>query len=141
VARRQLSVVTAKNQEIGVSNEVVAYDSAAQAAKALSQLRTSVTTCKTTVFHKSAVKGAPLLRYSDNKVTTAKNLPVKDNAVASSLVTPKRATGHLYVVLIFQRRGTVLTGVYLNQLTKPTAADLKALHLLAAATGKRLAAI
>jgi hypothetical protein len=39
-----VKVIPGGNQEIGVSNEVVVYDSAAQAAKALAQLRTSVTT-------------------------------------------------------------------------------------------------
>ena len=101
---------------------------------------TSVRTCRTKVFHKSTVQGVPKLRYDVSTISTNPGLPVKDNAVATITVAAQGSTRHLYGKLIFQREGAVLTGVYLESLTKPTSADLALAQAMAVVTGKRLIA-
>jgi hypothetical protein len=141
VARRQVTIMDAHGNHVGASNEVVAYDTAAHAAQALAQFRASVLRCPKNVYERSTVRGQPPLRYDLSVEVTDPALPVKDNAVARLVVTPKGSTKPLYGVLIFQRQGSVLDGIYLLSATKPTAADDTALAALALITGRRLAAI
>jgi hypothetical protein len=141
LARRQVLVLAANGRKTGQSNEVVAYDSQGQAALALSQFRASVTRCPKHAFEASTVAGVPDLRYDVSKIATDAALPVKDNVVATIEVTPKGSNQHLYGVLIFQLRGTVLDGVYLLSDTKPTPRALAALRALATRTGRKLAAV
>ncbi|HEY7856958.1 MAG TPA: hypothetical protein VIC82_00530 [Candidatus Nanopelagicales bacterium] len=140
VARRQVILLTAQGQPAGASNEVVAYDSPDSAAQALTQFRTSVTGCPKGTFEKSTVAGVPDRRYDVSTVTASASLPVKDNAVATLDVSAKGSNEKLFVVLIFQRKGAVLDGTYLQMTTKPTAVDVAAVTQLATISGKRLAA-
>jgi hypothetical protein len=140
VARRQITLVSAKGEASGVSNEVAAYDRPAQAAKALKQYRKSVVGCRKNVYHKMKEPGVPDLRYEVNTLTKATGLPIKDNAVVTQRLAAKGVKQRLHLVLILQRHDAVLTAVYLQSVTKPTDADVASLHTLAVITGKRLAA-
>ena len=137
VARRQVIVYGADGQRIG-ANEVVAYDSADQAAKALTQFRASVTGCPKNAFVHSTVAGVPDLRYA-GVLTTDPTLPVADNAVDTVTLTVKGSLKHQYGVLIFQRQGRVLDGVYLEAAAPLTASARAGLQKLAGFTGRRLA--
>jgi hypothetical protein len=141
IARHQTAIVPPNGRPMIMSNEVVAYDSAAHAAKALAQLRTSVTHCRSDVFVKSAVRGTPDMRFDVSKLSTLPKPPVKDTAVETVQYTAKGQRKHAYGMLIFQRQGTVLDCLYLQSLTKPTHANIAAARALARITGKRLAAI
>jgi hypothetical protein len=140
VARHQTRLVPAEARNYFVSNEVVAYETPHYAAKALRQLRTSVTECRKHVFMPSGLAGVPDIRYDVSKVRTSLILPVSDNAVVIERVT-FRGAGHAWGVFIFQRRGTVLSAVYLQQRKRPSAAKVALARSLARITGDRLAAI
>jgi hypothetical protein len=140
VARRQVNLVDPTGQPTGVSNEVVAYDNEASAARALDEFRASVTRCPKGVYVPSSVAGVPPLRYEQTKLTAVPSLPVKDNAMATLAVTPKGETQRAYLVAVFERRGAVLDATYLQPSSAaPTADDIAGLLALAATTGSRLA--
>jgi hypothetical protein len=139
VARRQIDLVSAKGEESGISNEVVAYDRPEQAAKALKQYRKSVVGCRKNVYHKSKQPGVPELRYQANTLTRASGLPVKDTALVRQTVLAKGYDRPLHLVLFLQRHDAVLNVVYLQSVAKPTDAEVANLHTLAVITGKRLA--
>jgi hypothetical protein len=140
VARLQSWVLSAAGQQVGLSNEVVAYDSPGHAAKALGQLRTSVTHCPHNVFEPEFIAGAPDLRYDVSRLSSDASLPVSDNALVTLTMTEKGSTKPVYGAVIFQRLGTVLDGIYLFSSTKPTAASLATVQAFARLTGQRLAA-
>ena len=71
----------------------VAYDSADQAAKALTQFRASVTGCPKNAFVHSTVAGVPDLRYA-GVLTNDPTLPVADNAVDTVTLTVKGSLKH-----------------------------------------------
>jgi hypothetical protein len=140
VARHQTMVIPATPRKVFLSNEVVAYETAHFAAKALRQMRKSVLQCPADIFLPSEVIGQPELRYDVSKVRTSAKLPVADNAVVTLKVTIKASGKHAWGVFIFQRRGTVLDGLYRQSRKKPSAAKVAALRSLATITGNRLAA-
>jgi hypothetical protein len=143
VARRQVEVLTSTGDDTGVSNEVVAYDSAAEAAKALVEYRASVTHCPKNVYVKlPASEGAPQLRYTSIKLVTLAGLPVPENAVARvSAVVKGSPPTNGYSFIIIQVHGTVLDAVYVND-TSPLPQDaLDVGTRLAVITGTRLAAL
>jgi hypothetical protein len=143
VARRQVEVLTSTGDDTGVSNEVVAYDSAAEAAKALVEYRASVTHCRKNVYVKlPASEGAPQVRYSSLKLVTLAGLPVPENAVARvSAVVKDSPPDPSYSFIIIQVHGTVLDAVYVND-TAPLPQDaLDVGTRLAVITGERLAAL
>jgi hypothetical protein len=140
VARRQVGVVNPKNRKAFFSNEVVAYDTPARAAMALNQFRMSVVHCPRHTFQKSTVASVPPLRYDVSRLRPTRGLPVSDSAVAAIVVNAKGGR-HLYGLLIFQRQGTVLSGIYLQSSTRLAAADIRTEMSLAKVTGGRLAAL
>jgi hypothetical protein len=140
IARLQVEILGPRGQRTGASNEVAVYDTAEQAAKAMTEFRKAVKTCKKTVFHRFGEPGVPKLRFAVNTVASANNLPVKDNAVSTIVLRVQGTKQILYAELIYQRQGRVLSGVYLQQTKKPSKADKAVLRTMALATGKRLAA-
>jgi hypothetical protein len=140
VARHQTAIVPPKGRSIMMSNEVVAYDSAANAAKALTELRASITHCPNDVFVPSAVRDTPDMRFDVSKLSTLPDAPVKDTVVETVQYSVRGYRKPAYGMLIFQRQGTVLDALYLQSRKKPTAANLAAARALAQITGKRLAA-
>jgi hypothetical protein len=139
VARHQTEIVPAPGKS-WTSNEVVAYETPHFAAKALRQFRKSVMNCPKGVFTPSGIVGVPDLRYDVSKIRSSAKLPVTDNAVIRLKITVKGVSKPFWSVLIFQRQGTVLDGVYRASFKKPTAAKMADLRSLATITGQRLAA-
>lgn len=139
-ARRQVAVTDAAGKLTGSSNEVLAYDTAARAAKALEEYRAAVRGCPADHAVASPVAGAPLLRYRYTSLGSDAGLPVAQNTVVMATVFPKGG-GRLYFRVVLQRRGRVLDLHYLVSDTTPTRADQAGLLRLAAATGSRLAAL
>ena len=139
LARHQTTILPAPGKS-WTSNEVVAYETPHFAAKALRQFRKSVINCPKGVFTPSGIAGGSNLRYDVSKVHASAKLPVADNAIVKLKITVEGASKPFWSVFIFQRRGTVLDGVYRASYKKPTAAKMADLRALATITGKRLAA-
>jgi hypothetical protein len=143
VARRQVEVLTTAGDDTGVSNEVVAYDSPAQATKALAEYRAALVHCpKGKYVSLPAVEGAPPVRYLTVVLSKSADLPVADNAVArihGEFKASPAVQGYSYVVM--QVRGSILDAVYVND-TAPLPADAISTGTeLAQLTGERLAAL
>lgn len=138
VARRQFVVFNALQQQAGVSNELVAYDSPAEASAALTQWRDAASRCPATPVH-STVAGAPALR---DKVTTnvadIADLPVPNNALTVESQSAQGKT--IFAIGVLQQRGRYLDIIWGQQLTAPSPTDLAGAVKLASDTGWRLAA-
>jgi hypothetical protein len=139
VARRQTAIVP-EGRASFFSNEVVVYDTVAQAAKALNQLRSSVRHCPTDTLVPLEAHGVPAVRYDVSRLSTISGLPVKDSAQVVITISAKGTSKRLHGLFIFQRQGTVLDIVYLQTLQNPTSAETAVAQELAQITGKRLAA-
>jgi hypothetical protein len=136
VARRQY-VVYAGASQAGISNELVAYDSPAQASLALAQWHAAAARCPSGPV-RSTVAGVPLLTM---KVTRndlgSSSLPLKQNAVTVESAEAQGQTS--YMVGIVQISGRYLDNVYEETDTATTPVELAAAIQLATITGKRLA--
>ena len=143
VARRQVEVFTSTGDDTGVSNEVVAYDSAAEAAKALVEYRASVTRCPKNVYEKlPASEGSPALRYTSSKLITLAGLPVPDCAVARiSAVVKASPPQPVYAFVIIQVHGAILDATYVNDTAPLPQEAIDVGTKLAVITGMRLAAL
>ena len=140
-ARHQTAILPATPRKSYVSNEVVAYETAHFAAKALRQVRKAVAQCPDDVFVASPVNGVADQRYNVSRVRTSSKLSVTDNAVVTLKITSKDHPNKPYwALLMYQRHGTVLDAMYRLQWKKPTAAKVASLRKLARITGSRLAA-
>ena len=137
VARWQVVIKDGKGRGIG-SSEVVAYDSAGRAEKAMEQVRASVRRCPKG-YVKSKVPGAPPMRYAQHKITKLADLPVSDNARITARLSVKASPERPYATSFFQRKGAILSGLYFVATKKPDKDDIAVMHRLAEATGKRLA--
>lgn len=140
VARRQYNIVTPAGAESGLSNELVAYDTPGQAAKALTQWHTSAATCPHTPVH-SSVAGVPalIMKVKQNRLDVP-TLPVTHNAITVESGTA-RGQGTLYNMSIFQVHGRYLDAVYLTIGAPLTTAETSTAQQLATITGRRLAAL
>ena len=137
VARRQYHVSSGEG-DIGLSNELVAYDSAQDAAKALAQWHAAAQHCPRTPV-RSKVAGMPPMveRIFDNQLDV-RGLPLHHNAV-TSMSAKVKGEGTIYNISILQVRGRYLDNVYLLSDQPITTRDSAAVLGLAALTGKRLA--
>ena len=138
IARRQYVLFDSAGHDAEVSNEVVAYDSAANAALALRQWHQAALTCP---HHPVTTSTAPTLRLAerityDQFGVTA--LPVPDNIVTIESATAPRI-GRRYLITILQVRGNILDAIYATQTRIPTATELSGALDVAAITGRRLA--
>lgn len=136
VARRQYGVLDAAGKDTGISNELVAYDSAAHAALALTQVRTALATCPKTPV-RSAVAGVPALTYR----VTVNRSGVSTLPASMNLLTVESAAAQgqtLYNVSVYQVQGRYLDAVYVNLHTPASSTDVDTALMLAAATGRRL---
>ena len=138
VARHQTEVLNAKGQDTGLGNEVVAYDTAAQAKLALAQWRASLKRCHVGVAWQPHVAGTPALTYHHMAHGTVSALPAADNDVASFSVTAKGSKQVVYLTAIYQRFGNVIDATYYNSLAQPKADEVTAVVTLATITGRRL---
>ena len=103
VARRQVMVMSPAGQETGLENEVVAYDSEAQAKLALAQWRLSMKSCHVGVAWTPRDPGTPKLTYTHFAHQKLSGMPVPDNDLATFTAKAQGQTVHLTVV--FQRSG------------------------------------
>ena len=140
VARRQYTVLDPTSGNTGLSNELVAYDTAAHAALAIAQWYASARACP----HKpvrSTVAGVPDLTYtvSVNKIDVA-GFPAKLNVVTEESARPSGKIV-LYDMAILQVHGRYLDAVYLTGRTPiPSRARIDT-EGFAIITGRRLAAL
>lgn len=138
VARQQVVLTMPDGREF--SNEVVAYDSAAEAAKALNEVRASASGCPLNVFEASSVADVPDLAYVLSRQASNPNLPVQDNAVVTAGVQAKGSSQIQYTVNIYLRRGSVLDAIYTPPGTAILASELTSVQKLAVRAGKNLVA-
>jgi hypothetical protein len=139
VARRQYGIVDSTGQDTGGSNELVAYDSSASAALALSEWVASAATCPKTPV-KSTVSGVPDLTMVVTMNQRANpSLPIATNAVTVESATADGETD--YLVTILQVKGRYLDALYADESTTPSSDDLDSLLELASITGARLKAV
>jgi len=137
VARRQYGILDQSGQDAGISNELVAYDSAGSASLALSQWNQAASTCPKTPVH-WAEPGLP-----DSTIVVTMNtlgnatLPVPTNVVTVESITAQGNTE--YFVAAIQVHGQFLDAVYDNVATAPDSVEVNGVLQLAAATGARLA--
>jgi hypothetical protein len=139
VARRQYHV-SGSEGDIGLSNELVAYDSAQDAAKALAQWHAAAQHCPRTAV-RSKVAGMPPMveKIFDNELDV-RELPLHHNAV-TSMSAKVKGEGTIYNIAILQVRGRYLDAVYVLSDQPINARDSAAVIGLATVTGKRLAAV
>ena len=138
IARQQV-VLTTPDGKTEYSNEVVKYDNAAEAAKALNEVRSSAAHCPLNVFQSSTVAANPDLAYVLSRQVRNPNLPIQDNSVVTSGSWAKAYTVHEYSVDIYQRHGAVLDAIYMWPHPAITAQDLTSVQALATLAGKKLA--
>jgi hypothetical protein len=136
VARRQYLLYDA-GEPRGLSNELVAYDTRAQAQLALAQWHDAAAHCPRTAV-RSSVAGMPKLteRITRNQLHVA-GLPDKCNALTVESATAA-GQGTLYSITILQVHGRILDAVYLNDARAPTSQEIDGAIRIAAITGERL---
>jgi hypothetical protein len=131
VARRQVNVLSAQRQMTGLSNEVVAYDSAASAALAVKEFRSAVSHCPTSYVEMS-VPGHPQVTVTGVRVTElpASSRQPGDTTDEGMAVTysysvkgVKGLTGTIHFMGIVERKGAVVDYFWLN-VSQPLTADL-----------------
>ena len=137
VARRQYNVVDATSAVVLWSNEVVAYDTPAHAAQALTEWHTAAATCPRKPVSVSGQPGV-LTKITRNQLDVG-GLPAVDNALTMETATiPGPHT--LYLVAILQVHGRYLDAVSLEDNRPITTQLVQATAGLAILTGRRLIA-
>jgi hypothetical protein len=140
VERHQTLIIPTTRRRFVDSNEVVAYESAHFAGKAMRQLRKAIAQCPKHVYLPNVIAGRADERYDVAKIRTSQQLSVKDNAVVLLKVKVKDQSRSRWIVAIYQRHGTVLDAMYGESFKKPSPTKVAALRSLARITGARLAA-
>jgi hypothetical protein len=134
VARRQYALFDSDDDAVGLSNELVAYDTPAAAAKALAEWHTAAATCPAGVVHTQDEPDATF-KVSRNDLGAA-GLPVSTNGVTIESVNIKTETD--YEAVILQLDGRFLDIVYLDQDDALTPADVTSVLAIASVTGQRM---
>ena len=118
VARLQQSALDASGKPIrGIrGQEVVLYDSAGSAEQAFREIRNAVAECPSDRFVGSRVAGVPPLRYevAPNAPGTIEDI-APDHIVLQFTVNGRSGMSQ-DVVIVYQRRGRVLVGLYGSEL-------------------------
>jgi hypothetical protein len=143
VARRQYLLANSAGQNVGLSNELVAYDSPHQAALALRQWYKAAAHCPSHAV-RSAVVGVPSLKVRVSQdVRHRTGLPNKLNVITAEKARTTDAAGldgqhTLFNISILQVRGRILDAVYVTEARQLTHDEVAiALHM-ADVTGRRL---
>jgi hypothetical protein len=139
VARRQYAAEDTSGGYTGLSNELAAYDTVAEAVKALAQWHTSASSCPTTPVT-SSVSGDPATAYTvlSNDVGVA-GLPVPSNAV--TVESQASSDGTFVEITMLQQKGRYVDIVYIDSDSAPSASDLALAEQVASITGRRLAGV
>ncbi|MCW2525075.1 MAG: hypothetical protein JWO63_3410, partial [Frankiales bacterium] len=105
-ARRQYVVLTSTQQDTGVSNEVVAYDSADNALLAAAQWSQAASTCPTKPVA-STTKGVPAITFKvlQNNLNNAA-VPLKPNVLTVESEASEGLT--IYTIALMQVKGPYL---------------------------------
>jgi hypothetical protein len=138
VARRQYALVDSKSRGAGLSNELVAYDSPREAAKALAQWEDAAAHCPRTPVA-STVAGVP--KMVERILRNHRDLPsllVRTNALTAESYSV-RGHGTLYGITVVQVHGVLLDNIYLELNKPPTTQDIRVALREANITGQRLA--
>ena len=143
VARRQVNIVSAAGDQTGVSNEVVVYDSAASAAKALAEVRTAAAHCPNRYVVDPA-RGKPAIRTSAVKTKTTAGAASTGPAAAFderlTLTDTVQVNGYKqaeYEAAIIIRKGALVDILWMGRASKLTAGDLRVLAALADITVRK----
>lgn len=146
VARREVTVLTAAKQPTGIFNEVVVYDSAASAAKSMSELRTALAHCPRTFVHESG-GSSTLVQFSRVRTRVLSGALTKtpgetfDEAVVTTFTeTAKSPHVSAYAMVIGARRGAVVTYVGIFSRSPLTTAQAQATGTLSDVTVRKLSA-
>ena len=115
----------------------VAYDTPAQAAKAIIQWHTAATTCPHTPVNSTAAGVPDLVEKILQSELNVAVLPAKNNAITMESATAV-GQGTLYNVSILQAHGRFLDIIYLDSTHPITAQELAVAVQLAVTTGHRL---
>jgi hypothetical protein len=138
VARRQYIVFDSSRRFSGVANELVAYDGAAQAAKAVAQWHASAAHCPRSAVRSTGAGAAGVVeRVSRNDV----NLVALPNAPNALTVESGSVTGQktIYLIAVLQVRGRILDVLFAADTLRPTAHTINGIVRLAGRLGDRLA--
>jgi hypothetical protein len=137
VARREYEIVDAASHFAGAGNEVVAYDTPADAALAVSQWHQSMLTCPHHPVVAASAGGHRVRERVMSVQVDSQALPVADNIISVDSVTTRKL-GTMYMIVALQVRGNVLDAVFGVQRRVPTDDDVRGLLLIATATGVHL---
>jgi hypothetical protein len=136
VARRQYAVVDTSGRMQGISNELVAYDTAEQANLALAQWHRAAANCPRTAV-RSALIATPTLKEHVTRNVHVTRLPNPANTLTiESIEAPGQGT--YYDIGVLQVRGRILDAIWVNLRRPPTAREIRADVGAAAVTGRRL---
>jgi hypothetical protein len=138
VARRQVRVLTAAGQGVGVSNEVVMYDSPTSAAVAVTQWQSALTHCPAGVVH-SHVAGIGNVQYS-HLSSTKRTVGGIDQVTSTFTVSQVGTKNVVHGGAVMVRKGAVLDIVWLFGSPTVSAADLTVADQLVAVTAARIPA-
>lgn len=138
VARRQYEVLDATGRDAGLGNEVVAYDTPANAALAMQQWHQAAMSCPNHPVTLTVAGVQRLTEHITHDEMDAPSLPVATNVVtAESISSP--SIGTKYLITVIQVHGRILDAIYARQDAQPTDADIHGAETVAAATGRHLA--
>lgn len=138
VARRQYEVVDATGRDVGVGNEVVAYDTPANAALALRQWHEAAMSCPNHPVSSSVAGITRLTEHITDDEVGSRSLPVAPNVVTAESIS-RPSFGTKYMIAVLQVHGRILDAIYAQQDAAPTAGDIRGAETVAAATGQHLA--
>jgi hypothetical protein len=139
VARLQYSLYHGGGRRVGVSDELVAYDSPIEAAAALAQWRNATAHCPRRLVHSTIAGMPPLHERVTYNASRVRSLPNANNTITVESLAA-RGIGTRWAVAVLQVRGRILDAVYLTMTSRPTPDEIAAATNLAAITGRRLAA-
>jgi hypothetical protein len=139
VARRQYAVLN-NGQNVGLMNELVAYATPADAAKALRQWHAAAAHCPHTAVHSTVAAMPPMVETIHRNEVNLANLPVKTNA-STYLSAVAKGQGTEYDLAILQVHGRYLDNIYAGSDRPFTQRDRAVAFTFATITGKRLAAL
>ena len=136
VARRRVQVVSAGGSADTLAGEVVVYESATWARRALAEWRDAIAECD--LGEDVDVLGVPV-RYVSAAERRDGRLPVGDNSVTTSVTTSVTGGDRTTAYQLLQRRGAVLSIVVLATGKKASAAAKAEALRLAKVVGRRQA--
>lgn len=125
VARHQIASVDASGHPT-LSNENVAYGTAADASQALRELRAAIATCPPNEFVPSAIAGQPPIRSRFTPIPANSTAHLLPDRVAVQIDSATQDGRSETSYAVYQRRGRILIAVYGPEST-PTLSEARIL--------------